>query len=447
MPNLYRETSEPAPSTPPLDGDARADVAVVGAGFTGLSTALHLAESGAKVIVLEAEEPGWGASGRNGGQVNPGLKLDPDMVERDFGSDLGRRMNALAGSAPAFVFELIRRHGIACEARQNGTLRAASRPLQLAQIRSSAEQLRRRGAPVDLLDREAIASATGHDRYLGALWDRRGGDLNPLSFARGLARAAIRAGAAVHGGTRVSNLANDGSVWKLGTVSDYRSGNGNGNRGGGNGSSNGNRNRNDNATVTAGQVVLATNGYTDALWPGLRRTIIPVFGAMAATDKLPGEIARTVMPSRAALYESGTVTVYYRVDETNRLLIGGRGPMREITSTSAIPHLLAYARKLWPPLQDVAWTHGWGGRLAMTRDQYPHIHEPARGMLVCLGFNGRGVAMSTAMGAQLARRIVTPAADFDMPITSLRTIGLHSLWPFAVRAVIARGRLASYLGK
>src|SRR5580693_9736623 len=125
MPNLYQDTAAPAPAAPPLETDVRTDVAVVGGGITGLSTALHAARSGASVVLLEAEEIGFGASGRNGGQVNPGLKPDPDTVERDFGPELGGRMNALAGAAPAFVFDLIERHGIRCEARRNGTLRAA----------------------------------------------------------------------------------------------------------------------------------------------------------------------------------------------------------------------------------------------------------------------------------------------------------------------------------
>jgi glycine/D-amino acid oxidase-like deaminating enzyme len=137
---LYRDTAEPPVATPPLDGDARADVAVVGGGLTGLSTALHLAEGGAAVVLLEAEEPGWGASGRNGGQVNPGLKIDPDRVEIDFGADLGRRMNAFAGAAPDLVFELIVRHGIRCDARRNGTLRAAGRPSSCWKVRRSRPQ-------------------------------------------------------------------------------------------------------------------------------------------------------------------------------------------------------------------------------------------------------------------------------------------------------------------
>jgi glycine/D-amino acid oxidase-like deaminating enzyme len=198
--------------------------------------------------------------------------------------------------------------------------------------------------------------------------------------------------------------------------------------------------------VSAGQVVLATNGYTDNLWPNLRRTIVPLFGAIAATCALPDGIASGIMPGRAVLYESGTVTVYYRVDTGQRLLIGGRGPMREIHAASAIPHLLRYARLLWPGLAQSRWTHAWGGRLAMTPNQYPHIHEPAEGVLICLGYSGRGVAMGTAMGAQLARRLMNRSSEFDMPITGMKTIPLHLMWPLAVRAAITHGRLTDFLG-
>jgi glycine/D-amino acid oxidase-like deaminating enzyme len=419
MPNLYRDTAEPAAATPPLDGDARADVAVVGGGFTGLSTALHLAEKGANVVLLEAEEPGWGASGRNGGQVNPGLKHDPDTVERDFGPDLGRRMTALAGAAPQYVFDLIQRHGISCEARRNGTLRAAIAPKHAAAVRVTAEQLRRRQAPVELLSGKELADMTGTDRYQVALLDRRGGDVNPLSYARGLARAAMKAGAVVHGGTRATGLRKMGELWQVTTPS---------------------------GTVTAQQVVLATNGYTDDLWPALRRSVVPVFGAIAATAPLPDRVAKAVMPSRAVLYESGAITVYYRVDGGGRLLIGGRGPQTEISSAAPLSHLLNYAYKLWPSLKDVAWTHAWGGRLAMTQDSYSHWHEPAKGVMACLAYNGRGVAMATTMGALMAKRILDPAAPCDMPITDLKPIALHGLWPLAVRGAILRGRISDFLG-
>jgi glycine/D-amino acid oxidase-like deaminating enzyme len=419
MVNLYADTAGPAAPAPPLEGDARADVIVVGAGFTGLSTALHLAERGVNVLVLEAETPGWGASGRNGGQVNPGLKHDPDRVEADFGTDLGSRMNALAGAAPQLVFDLVARHGIACEARQNGTLRAATHSRHAGFIRTTVDQLSRRGAPVELWEGAVLERATGTDRYVAAMFDRRGGDLHPLRYAQGLAHAAVRLGATVCGKSRALKIAAAGAQWRVST------------RGG---------------QAVAPQVVLATNGYTDDLWPGLKRTVVPVFGAIAATAPLPAAVARQVMPGRSVLYESGAITVYYRVDSAERLIIGGRGPMREIDCPSAIPHILRYARTLWPALGGIAWTHGWGGRLGMTRDAYPHLHEPARGVSVSLGYNGRGVAMATAMGKLLAGRILDPKAKIDMPLSGIRPIPLHSWWPLGVRTAIARGRIADALG-
>jgi len=419
MPNLYADTAALAVATPPLDGTVRTDVIVVGAGFTGLSTALHLAERGVKVLVLEAETPGWGASGRNGGQVNPGLKHDPDRVEADFGADLGSRMNALAGAAPQLVFDLVARHGIACDARRNGTLRAAAHGRHAGLIRTTVEQLSRRGAPVEFWEGTVLAEATGTDRYVGAMFDRRGGDVNPLRYAQGLAQAAARHGASVCGHSRALKIEAAGTKWRVIT------------RGG---------------QAEAPQVVLATNGYTDDLWPGLKRTVVPVFGAIAATAPLPSALALKILPARSVLYESGAITVYYRLDAAERLIIGGRGPMREIESPAAIPHILRYARRLWPGLSEVAWTHAWGGRLAMTRDAYPHLHQPARGVWASLGYNGRGVAMATTMGKVLAARIVDPAAEIYMPISGLGQIPLHSLWPLAVRAAIARGRVSDALG-
>jgi glycine/D-amino acid oxidase-like deaminating enzyme len=419
MANLYHDSADPAPPAPALAGDVRADVAVVGAGITGLSTALHAARSGAAVVVLDAEQPGFGASGRNGGQVNPGLKLDPDTVERDFGADLGGRMNALAGAAPALVFELVKQHGIACDARQSGTLRAAVHARHAAAIRETHAQLARRGAPVELLEGAALARTAGTARYACALLDRRGGDLNPLKFARGLARSAVGAGARVHAQSRALGLRRVDGGWRVATQS---------------------------GSVTARQVVLATNGYTDDLWPGLRRTIVPLFGAIAATAPLPAEARRLILPDRQVLYESGNITVYYRVDREQRLLIGGRGPMREIHAPAAIPHLVRYARKLWPILGGIEWTHAWGGRLAMTRDHYPHVHEPSPGVLVCLGYNGRGVAMATAMGRALAERMAHPGAVFDMPLTRMAAIPLHTFWPAAVKAAILSGRVRDFLG-
>jgi glycine/D-amino acid oxidase-like deaminating enzyme len=283
---LYAETARPPVATPPLDGDRRVDVCVVGGGFTGLSAALHLAEQGVDVAVLEAHEPGWGASGRNGGQVNPGLKHDPDQVVAEFGADLGGRMVALSGDAPNVVFRLIERHQIECDALQSGTLRAAFHARDAAGIRATATQCMRHDMPVELLESDAVRQASGTGRYVCAMLDRRGGQVNPLGYARGLAQAAMQAGAAVHGGTPALSVRRNGRAWHVRTPT---------------------------GTVQADKLILATNGYTDDLWPGLRRSIVPVYSAIVASEPLP----EVIMPSRSALYEMGHVTVYYRLDRDN----------------------------------------------------------------------------------------------------------------------------------
>jgi glycine/D-amino acid oxidase-like deaminating enzyme len=418
--SLYAETARPAPVTPVLDGDKRVSVAVIGGGFTGLSTALHLAERGVGVAVLEAHEPGWGASGRNGGQVNPGLKHDPDAVEKDFGGDLGGRMVALSGNAPNVVFELIQRHQIECQALQSGTLRAALSERAAAGVRATAAQWARRDAPVALLDGAVLQQATGAARYVCAVLDRRGGQVNPLGYARGLAQAAMQAGAAIFGGTPAQRVQRNGGLWHVETPT---------------------------GTVRADKLVLATNGYSDDLWTGLRRSIVPVFSAIVASEPLPDALAREIMPTRSVLYEMGHVTVYYRLGRDNRLLMGGRCVQRDITEPHELRYLVNYAYRLWPALRGIGWTHAWSGQLAVTRDHYPHVHEPQDDVLVCLGYNGRGVAMSTAMGPQLAQRIIGGrTAAFDMPITTMREIPFHALWRSAVHARMIHGRIHDWLG-
>ena len=192
--------------------------------------------------------------------------------------------------------------------------------------------------------------------------------------------------------------------------------------------------------MRAEKLILATNGYTDGLWPGLRRSIVPVFSAIVASEPMPG----ATMPTRSALYEMGQVTVYYRVDGGNRMLMGGRSHQRDIGEPHELQYLIDYAVRLWPALRDARWTHAWSGQLAITPDHYPHVHEPDESVLVCLGYNGRGVAMSTAMGPQLARRV--QGGDIDMPITTLKEIPFHGLWRSAVKARIVYGRIRDYLG-
>lgn len=419
-PSLYAATARPAVPTPPLDGDRRADVAVVGAGFTGLSTALHLAEQGIDVVVLEAHEPGWGASGRNGGQVNPGLKWNPDDIEATFGPELGGKLVRLAWGAAEATFTLIARYQIECDARQGGTMRAAYLPRDAESLRRLAEQCHRRGMPVTLLEADAARQATGASRYIAILRDASGGDVQPLDYARGLARSATQAGAKIFGGTPVTGLAASGNGWQVVTP---------------------------RGTVTAEKVIVGTNGYTGDLIPDLKRTIVPVYSSIAATEPLDPAMARKIMPAGGVLYEAARITVYYRLDKNRRLLMGGRGPQRPGASAASLRHLTNYAARLWPDLKSVAWTHAWNGQVALTADQYPHVHEPRKGLIACLGYNGRGVAFSTVMGAELAK-IASGKEDsaVHLPMTPIEPMRFHAFWRVGVAAKLIEMRLRDRFG-
>jgi len=329
-------------------------------------------------------------------------------------------MNRFSGDAPNMVFDIVRSHQIQCEARQGGTLRAAFAVKQAETVRATAAQWLRRSGPVELLERAEISNGTSTDRYICALLDRRGGTLNPLGYARGLAEAAQRAGARIHGNTPATRIARQASRWLVETPQ---------------------------GTLDAEHLVIATNAYTDDLWPGLRRSLVPVFSAIVATEKLPNPLAARLLVEGASLYEVGQITVYYRVDVEGRMLMGGRSPMREINSADALRYLVRYSERLWPELKGLRWTHGWSGQLAVTTDHYPHLHEPADNVLICLGYNGRGVAMATAMGREISRRVLgTQVAHLDMPVTALKTIPFHGLWRSAAAAKIAYGRVRDVLG-
>jgi len=401
-------------SPPParsLEGDRRADVVVVGAGFTGLSAALHLAERGADVVVLDAAEPGWGGSGRNGGQVIPGLKDDPDDLERKFGPETGRRMWEISGGAADFVFELIARRKISCEAQQCGWISAAPNASAVAVLRARVDQWQRRGAPVEMLDRQRVADLTGTALYVGGLLDRRAGVVQPLAYVRGLARAAREAGAAVHGRSPVTGIESRGGAWRAATPS---------------------------GSVTANTLILATNAYTDDLWPGLRRTVIPVQSYQVATRPLPEDIRRRVLPGGQPVSDMRRILYYFRLDPEGRLLMGGRGPLNDAGDQALFARLEAAAARFFPQIGAPRWEHRWSGRVAITTDHLPHLHEPRPGVLIGLGYNGRGVAMATRMGKLLADRALGAShAELGWPVTAIAPIPLHA-WRLPIMSLVVR---------
>ncbi|ACC71541.1 FAD-binding oxidoreductase [Paraburkholderia phymatum] len=414
--SLWAATAQPAPDTPPLRESASFDVAIVGAGFTGLSTALHLAERGVKVCVLDAAEPGWGASGRNGGQVIPGLKYDPDELVQRFGETAGNRLVETVGAAADNVFDLIDRYGIECSAIRRGWIQPAPSPAMLGTVMRRARQWEARGVKISLLDGAQVSRRLGTASYIGGWVDHRAGCIQPLSYVRGLARAAQSLGVAVHGRTSVSRLVRDERGWRVET------------QGG--------------AVVEAQRVVIATNGYTGALWPGLRQSVIAANSFIVATQPLARGFGDDILRGGEVASDSRRLLLYFRRDAAGRLLMGGRGPFSEPRANGDWAHLERAVELMYPQLKGVSYEYRWAGRVAITADFLPHIHEPAPGLSIALGYNGRGIAMATTVGKHLAARMCEEsAASFPFAVTPVRPILFHELQRFYITAGVAWYRL------
>ncbi|MEJ5280887.1 FAD-binding oxidoreductase [Pseudomonas sp. MYb541] len=411
MKSLWSATAPSVVPTPALSESVKVDVAIVGAGYTGLSTALHLAERGVSVCVLEANEPGWGASGRNGGQVNPTLKYDPEQLVQMYGSARAEPLIATISNSADLVFKLIEKHGIDCAPVRKGWMQVSYSEKGVAGLHVRADQWARRGVPVQRLDAAAVASRMGSDAFAGGWLDGRAGALQPLAYARGLVGAALAAGARIHGQSAVTGLQRQGSGWQLQTASG--------------------------AQVTADQVVLATNGYSGNLWPGMAQSILAANSFIVATKPLTGHVAESILPGQETVSTAQRLLLYFRKDSHGRLLMGGRGLFNDPTSPTDFAHLERSLALLFPQLGPLEFEYRWAGRIAITRDFMPHVHEPAPGLTLALGCNGRGIALCTSLGQQLAGRLCDDKAEFAYPVTALQRLPMHGLQRFYIGAGVA----------
>ena len=390
--SLWAATAMDAPACPPLADHVETEVVIVGAGFTGLSAALHLAAAGKKVVVLDNREPGFGCSGRNGGQVNPGSsKQPPDMVLRHFGPQWGERFLQFGDRSCDIVFELIDHYKIDCEALRPGYIQGGYGSKGQQANQRWVDQWQARGTKVEMLDRARLEALTGSKAYDSGLIDYRGGNLQPLSYARGLASAAIREGSQVHGHSHVSEIERDGSGWRVITAG---------------------------GSVRGKSLILATNGYTDNLWPGLKQALVPVTSFVLATEPLPGDILKSLLPERHAVAESHRIIVYYRLDAAGRFVIGGHGNWFDIKEEGDNRHVIRSTLKLFPQLAEINWQYQWAGWPAMTMDRFPKLLQLDQNAYSGFGYNGRGVGSATLMGQQLAAVIL----DSEEPLLEIKPL-------------------------
>lgn len=407
--SLWRATAPLAPITIALEGRVDGDVVVVGAGYTGLSCALALAEAGQAVIVLEAADIGYGASGRNGGQVIPGLKHDPDELIARFGRERGETLVRLVGGAADRVFALIAKYGIDCAARQCGWIQPAHSAAEVQTIVRRTHQWTVRRAPVELLARDRLASLLGTDVYAAGWLDRRAGALQPLAYARGLARVAMTHGARVHTWSPATRIVRDREAWVVATA---------------------------RGEVRVRKVVLATDAYSGALWPELAANQLLATSVQIATDPLPEIDRRTILPGGTVASDTRRLLYYFRLDADGRFIIGGRGSVTEPIAESVYATLRRVAARMYPRLAGVPWPYRWYGRVGITRDWLPHLAEVAPGVWTALGYCGRGVAMATTMGLVLAD-IVNDARLPGYPVMALKPIPLRALRRPLLQAGIA----------
>ncbi|WP_298852304.1 FAD-binding oxidoreductase [uncultured Ruegeria sp.] len=413
---LWRTTCAEAVTAPPLTADATVDLAVIGGGYTGCSAALAAARAGASVCLLEAQEIGYGGSGRNVGLVNAGLWLPPVDIRAHIGTEVGDRLIDLLAKAPSDVFSLIEEHGIACEPVRNGTLHCAHSASGLKDLQKRHEQLRVVGAPVELVSADQAFERTGSAAFHGALFDPRAGTIQPLAYAVGLARAASQVGAQIHAQSPVQAMQHQGSQWVLTTPG---------------------------GKVRAKSVIQATNAYHLAL-PDTAPAYVPVYYFQYATTPLSHNLRASILPQEEGCWDTGLVMTSFRLDQAGRMIIGGMGDLGNAGQGAHSGWVRRKLAELYPQLADQPFEQGWHGRIAMTSDHIPKITQIGPNALAAHGYSGRGIGPGTVFGRMMAESLL---AD-DLSLLPVPAVSEHhESWTRVRRAFFESGAALTHLIK
>ncbi|WP_292380704.1 FAD-binding oxidoreductase, partial [Mesorhizobium sp.] len=369
--SYYVATANPAPDHPALTGDAEADLVVVGGGCTGLSAALHAAERGLKVVLLEGGKIGWGASGRNGGQIIPGLRKGAKELVRAFGPERAKALFDLAFEARGLVLDIIERHGIECDLRLTGHLVGAVNGSDMREFEEEAECLAK---VMDFPHVEILSAAEARRMvdtpYLGASFETLGGHMHPLNYTLGLAGAASAAGVTIHENSVAVRLEREPFI----------------------------RVFTDKGSVRARHVVLAGDALLNGLEPRVNSRIMPIGNYIVATEPLG---ARNVIPSNAAVSDTLFVVNYYRMSADGRLLFGGG---ERYTPADIGGFVRPHMEKTFPQLRGCRIDHAWGGLVSVTTSRLPHVGHYGE-VYFAHGYSGKGVILSTLSGKLLAEAI------------------------------------------
>ena len=401
-PSWYAASAEPLEEFPSAKGALKFDIAIIGAGFSGLSSALHLSELGYKVCVLDAHRVGWGASGRNGGQVGSGMRIGQDELESLVGFEHAKQAFDIGVEAADLVRSLIRKHKINC-AYKDGNIEALHRKRYDKETLEYVEMMHEKYDyhSLSYLTPQEMSEKVGSSDYSAGALDTKCGHLHPLNYARGLARAALKAGA---------------TIFEMSRVTQFESG----------------KVKTDKAEISANKIILATNGYLGNLDGHVADRVMPINNFIVATEPLSDEMCKSLIRDGECVHDSRFVVNYFRISEDNRMLFGGgenysyKFPS-DITKTVRKPML-----QVFPQLKDARIDYAWGGTLAITYKRLPHFEFRKDGIINISGYSGSGVHMATMAGKIVAEAVNGQMAKFDI-ISKLPTPkfpgGARLRWP------------------